>query len=125
MRAATDDPTNSVPDEVWAEAVRRAAVIRPPAEASVGSRAAVRAAAGSLGLSIPQIYRLVQRFRSHPVTASLLPLMPGNVKGARRLAPAVEAKLDAAVETIYPAKFIAAACQLLATKVLPPAVVRA
>ncbi len=67
----------------------------------MGSRAAVRAAAGSLGLSIPQIYRLVQRFRSHPVTASLLPLMPGNVKGARRLAPAVEAKLDAAVETIY------------------------
>src|SRR5208283_4875157 len=46
-------------------------------------------------------YRLVQNFRSQPLTASLLPLKRGRVKGSRRLDPKVEARIDEAVDAIY------------------------
>jgi putative transposase len=91
----------SASDEDWAEAVRRAAIIRPLSEARRCSKAVVQAAAKSLGLSIPRTYRLVQDFRSRPLTASLLPLKRGRVKGSRRLDPKVEARVDEAVDAIY------------------------
>jgi putative transposase len=95
------DALHSASDKDWAEAVRRAAIIRPLAEAQRCSKAAVQAAAKSLGLSIPRTYRLVQNFRSRPLTASLLPLKRGRVKGSRQLDPQVEAQIDAAVDAIY------------------------
>jgi putative transposase len=88
-------------DEDWAEAVRRAAIIRPLSEVRRCSKVVVQAAAKSLGLSIPRTYRLVQDFRSRPLTASLLPLKRGRVKGSRRLDPKVEARVDEAVDAIY------------------------
>src|SRR5208283_1255101 len=81
------DSPYSASDEDWAEAVRRAAIIRPLSGARRCSKAVVQAAARSLGLSIPRTYRLVQNFRSQPLTASLLPLKRGRVKGSRRLDP--------------------------------------
>ena len=92
----------SASDEDWAEAVRRAAIIRPLSEARRCSKAVVQAAARSLGLSISRTYRLVQDFRSHPLTASLLPLKRGRIKGTRRLDPKVEARIDEAVDAIWP-----------------------
>jgi hypothetical protein len=77
------DALHSASDKDWAEAVRRAAIIRPLSESQRCGKAAVQAAAKSLGLSIPRTYRLVQNFRSHPLTASLLPLKRGRVKGSR------------------------------------------
>jgi putative transposase len=62
---------------------------------------AVQDAARHLGLSIPQIYRLVRDFRSQPVTASMLSCRRGQMKGRRRLDPEVEARIEAAIETIY------------------------
>jgi len=84
-------------DEAWAEAVRREAVIRPLAAVPRLSKAAVDVAARSLGLSAPRVYGLLRVFRRQPVTASLLPTQPGPTKGTRRLAGAVEAKIDAAI----------------------------
>jgi putative transposase len=95
------DSLHGASDEDWAEAVRRAAIIRPLSEARRCSKAVVQAAAKSLGLSIPRTYRLVQKFRSRPLTASLLPLTRGRVKGSRRLDPKVEAHIDEAVDAIY------------------------
>src|SRR5271165_6196744 len=92
----------SASDEDWAEAVRRAAIIRPLSEARRCSKAVVQAAARSLGLSISRTYSLVQDFRSHPLTASLLPLKRGRIKGTRRLDPKVEARIDEAVDAIWP-----------------------
>lgn len=44
---------NDVPDEVWAEAVRRAAVVAPLAGGGRLTRARVRDTARGLGLSVP------------------------------------------------------------------------
>jgi putative transposase len=88
-------------DEAWAEAVRREAVIRPLAGAPRLSKAAIGVAARTLGLSAPRVYGLLRAFRQQPVTASLLPTRPGPTKGTRRLAGAIEAKIDAAIEAVY------------------------
>jgi len=56
-KAGTTRPDN-VPDEVWAEAVRRAAVVTPLARKDCLTRARVRDAARELGLSLPSAYRL-------------------------------------------------------------------
>src|SRR5690349_3794268 len=100
-RSGKIDSLHAASDEDWAEAVRRAAIIRPLSEARRCSKAVIQAAAKTLGLGIPRTYRLVQAFRSRPLTASLLPLKRGRVKGSRRLDPKVEAQIDAAVDAIY------------------------
>ena len=52
-------------------------------------------------MSVPRIYSLIRAFRSHPVTASMLPHPPGPAAGWRRLPPAVEAKVETAIDAIY------------------------
>jgi putative transposase len=101
VSSAKSSSSHAASEEDWAEAVRREAVIRPLAEAGRRGHVAVQDAARRLGLSIPQVYRLVRDFRGQPVTASMLPRRRGQVKGRRRLDPAVEARLEAALEAIY------------------------
>jgi putative transposase len=101
VRTSKARSAHSASDEDWAEAVRREAAIRPLTEAPLLGRLAVQAAAKSLGLSVPRIYSLIRAFRSHPVTASMLPHPPGPAAGWRRLPPAVEAKVETAIDAIY------------------------
>ena len=56
-KAGTTRP-DDVPDEVWAEAVRHAAVVAPLTRKDCLTRARVRDAARELGLSLPSAYRL-------------------------------------------------------------------
>ena len=100
-RASRQALVQAAAEADWAKAVEREAVIRPLAETSELGRAAVRAAAARLGLSVPRIYGLVRAFRCHPVTASLLPHPPGQPRGARRLASGIEARVEAAIAAIY------------------------
>jgi putative transposase len=88
-------------EKEWAEAVKKEAVIRPLAEGSKIGRAAVEAAAQALGLSVPRIYALVYAFRSQPATTSMLLRRPGQAAGARRLDPAIDALVEAAIGAIY------------------------
>ena len=90
-----------VSEAAWTEAVRREAVIRPLCAAPRLGKGAISAAMRDLGLSAPRIYALVRVFRRRPVTAALLPSKPGPLKGARWLSPAVEARIDSAIEAIY------------------------
>ena len=99
-RSASVRP-DAVPDEAWAEAVRRAGVIAPLAEEGRCTRAKVREASRTLGLSVQSTYRLLARYRETPVTASLVPATPGPVKGTRRLAPQVEGIIERAIEAVY------------------------
>jgi putative transposase len=94
-------PILQASDDDWAEAVRREAVIRPLAAMPRLGRSAVLAAAGILGLSEPRTYGLVRTFREQPVAASLLPRRTGPAKGLRRLDPAIERRVEAAIEGIY------------------------
>jgi putative transposase len=88
-------------DEDWAEAVQKEAVIRPLAERPKLSRACVLAAAHLLGLSVPRIYVLVRAFRDQPMTTSMLARRPGQLTGARRLDPAIDVLVEAAIDTIF------------------------
>ena len=89
-----------VPDEGWAEAVRRETVVRPLA-ATKTSRVAVTAAARDLGLSTAQLYQPIQAFRTQPVTRSLVATKPGPKQGARLLPEAVEQQIGQAIDAIY------------------------
>ncbi len=92
---------SGVPDEVWAEAVRRAAVVAPLAREGRLTRARMHDAARELGLSVPRAYRLIALYREVPVTASLVPTRPGPAKGTRRLPSGVEDIVERAIEASY------------------------
>ena len=101
VRRARHCSVHAASEADWAKAVRREAVIRPLAEAGRRGSVAVQDAARRLGLSVPQVYRLVRAFCGQPVTASMLSRKRGQAKGSRLLDPAVEARLEAALEAIY------------------------
>ena len=90
-----------IPEHDWSEAVRRERVVRPLAVAGINSRAAVKAAAGALGLSPTQVYRLITAFRDNPTTASLVVTRPGPKKGARLLPCNVEQRIEQAINDIF------------------------
>ncbi len=90
-----------VPEDAWAEAVRRETVVRALATAVSNTKATVEAAAVDLGLSAAQVYRLIIKFRASPVTASLIVTKPGPRKGARFLPGPVELQIDDAIEKIF------------------------
>ncbi|MBV1800328.1 Mu transposase C-terminal domain-containing protein [Siccirubricoccus sp. G192] len=94
-------PAHAIPDAAWAEAARREAVVRPLAAERWLGRAAVERAARSLGLSPTRIYGLVRAFRRHPVTAVLALSKLGPARGSRRLAPAMDARIEAAIDAVY------------------------
>jgi len=100
-RKASAARPDGVPDEVWAEAVSRAAVVAPLAAEDRLTRARVRDAARTLGLSVPSAYRLIALYRQNPVTASLVPHRPGPARGTRHLPPGVESIVEGAIEVVH------------------------
>jgi len=100
-RKASAARPDGVPDEVWAEAVGRAAVVAPLAAEDRLTRARVRDAARTLGLSVPSADRLIALYRQSPVTASLVPHRPGPAKGTRRLPPGVEGIVEGAIGAVH------------------------
>ena len=102
VRVAARPPAAlSVSDAAWAEAVRREAVIRPLAAEPRLGKAAIAETVQQLGLRAAQVYSLVRAFRAHPVTASLAPSRPGPAKGTRRLDPALDGQIEAAINAVY------------------------
>ena len=92
----------SVPDEVWAVAVRRAEVIGPLAAAGAVGAAAADAAAGELGLSRRQVYTLLGRWRAgEGVVSDLVPGASSGGRGGRRLPEAVEAVIQEVLGRSY------------------------
>lgn len=92
----------SVPDEVWAVAVRRSEVIGPLAAAGVVGAAAADAAAEELGLSRRQVYTLLGRRRAgEGVVSDLVPGASSGGRGGRRLPEAVEAVIQEVLGRAY------------------------
>ena len=100
-RAPSPGRPLDIPEADWSEAVRREATVRALAAADVNSRSAVHAAAASLGLSPAQVYRLIARFRRHPVTLSLVVTKPGPKKGVRLLPGEIELRIEEAIDTVF------------------------
>src|SRR4051794_41443029 len=90
-----------MPDGTWAEAVRRAVVIRPLTSETTSRPTAVQAAADALGISVSQVYRLVRAFPGRPLTQSLVLNKPGPRPGTRILPPEVELRIEDAIEAVF------------------------
>ena len=92
----------TVPDEVWAVAVRRAEVIGPLAEAGTAGEEAVEAAAEQLGISRRQVYVLLRRWREgQGVVSDLIPGRSSGGRGGQRLSAEVEAVIREVLRKHY------------------------
>lgn len=90
------------PEEAWREAEQRAALVRPLALMERCPRDRVAAAAGDLGLSVRQVYRLIERCRAADgALTALLRRKPTGGQGRSRLATASEAILRQLIEDVY------------------------
>lgn len=89
-------------EEAWQEAEQRAALIRPLALMERCPRDRVVAAAGDLGLSVRQVYRLIKRCRAAGgALTALLRRKPTGGQGRSRLTTASEAILRQLIEDVY------------------------
>ncbi len=92
----------TVPEEVWALAVRRAEVIGPLAEAGTAGAEAMEAAAEQLGISRRQVYVLLRRWREgQGVVSDLLPGRSSGGRGGQRLSAEVEAVIREVLRKHY------------------------
>ena len=92
------------PEEDWEEACRREEEIRrliAQERSGVIGRAAVGEAAAKLGISVTNLYRLIQRFREDRRVSVLLPRKAGRPVGTRYVSEDVEAIIQAAVREVY------------------------
>ena len=90
-----------VDDDRWREAVAREAIIRPLATGGPLTPREVKTACRALGLRRARLYALIERYRSDPVTSSMLVGKPGPSRGARHLVPEVEAVIEEAIGNYY------------------------
>jgi len=91
-------------EAAWAEARRRAAVIRPLAEANTLSANVAAGAGRILGLSERTIYTLVKRWRETDGSIPALIAAPSNRKRPDRLSEKVERLVNAAISKMYMSK---------------------
>lgn len=92
----------SVPEEMWALAVRRAEVIGRLARGAVVGLGAADAAAAELGVSRRQVYLLLGRWRAgEGVVSDLLPRRSSGGRGREHLPAEVEAVMRDVVQTRY------------------------
>jgi putative transposase len=91
----------NVDDAKWREAVAREAIIRPLASQGRLSPVDIDAACRALGLRRARLYALIERFRTAPVTSSLVAAAPGPTRGARHLSDDLEALIEEAIRSNY------------------------
>jgi putative transposase len=92
-------------DAAWAEARRRAEVIRPIAvQETVASTVAAEAAL-KLGVTDRTVYEFIKRWReSDGSLLALLPMTSSGGKGQTRLLPEVEQLMSSVISTMYLSK---------------------
>ena len=91
----------SAPAAEWEQARNRERLIRPLAEQPSATRADVEVAAKELGLSRSFTYKLIARYKRHPVVSSLLSAKRGRPAESRILNQDKETILDDAIQDFY------------------------
>ena len=91
----------TVDDGVWLKAVSREQVIRPLALLPRLSPLDVGAACRELKIGRTRFYTLLNRYRTSPVTSSLLANIPGPPRGKTLLSPDIEAIIQTAIRDTY------------------------
>jgi putative transposase len=85
----------------WTKAQERESIIRDSLQGDGSTTMRVEAAAKTLGLSTRTVRRLITRYTASAQTTSLIAHPPGPKKSYRRLSPALERIIDAAIRTHY------------------------
>ncbi len=95
---------DSVPDEDWDAAVRKAAVLAPLAELESYTTEQIDKAAVSLQLSRPTVYRWLAHYKQDREASSLLPETRGRKRGSTQLSRARERIVQEAIRgfLLYP-----------------------
>lgn len=103
-----------LPDKIWQEAERRAAMIRPLVTMSAVPATLAREVAIKLSISERTVYRLIQRFRqSGGLLTALAPNVSSGGRGKSRLSPLVEQIIAITIDEIWlskqkpPAEYVA------------------
>jgi putative transposase len=99
MVKRSDKLTSS--EAAWTKAVTREMLIRPLAAASRIPAAKFARACRELNLKRSRLYELIVAYRTAPMASSLLDVVPGQVKGGRRLSDQVESIIEAAIRGTY------------------------
>ena len=92
---------SSIDAAAWEDARRYLPIIRRLAEDRARTRVKILAAARELGCGPTHVYALLRRYSDDPRLTSLLPRARGRKAGVRRLNPAVEAMIEAAIDEFY------------------------
>jgi putative transposase len=95
------DTPREVDQAVWTKAQQREAAIRDALHGDGSMTTRIEAAAKTLGLSPRTVRRLIVRYTASAQTTSLIAHLRGPNKSHRRLGPAIERTIDAAIQTHY------------------------
>ena len=97
--------TARLPDKLWHEAERRAALIRPLATIPIVPAMLAQDVAMKLSISQRTVYRLIQRFReSGGLLTSLAPTPPSGGRGKSRLSPVIEQIITMTIKEMWLSK---------------------
>ena len=99
--AASEHDAQQLSDAHWAIAQHRLAVIRPLLERDHYGLHDVQAQAKASGYSTATLYRWLQHYQHSGLLSALVPCPRGASPGQRRLAPEVDAIIDATIEDCY------------------------
>lgn len=91
----------AIPEDVWAEARRRALAVRRIAAVELGRSDAVRQSAIELGLSERQLWRLIKDYESHQTVSGMRAQPTGRKVGTKVLDLAVERIIANKIDTYY------------------------
>lgn len=89
-KVLADTKLAKISDSTWHEAKRRADAAKRIAALQQGKSVAVEAEAKLLGLSVRQLWRLVEEYETHETISSLMPRTVGRKPGTRVLAEEVD-----------------------------------
>lgn len=97
-----EDGLLTLPEEAWAKARRRAAVIMPLAEQRTVTRSEAEAAGKKLGVSSRIVYKLIARCRSgEGLLTDLAPRVSSGGKGKTRIETDIEKIVDDVIKSFY------------------------
>lgn len=88
-------------EEAWAEAQRRAAVLAPLINMDRPSKSLIVNAGKQLGVDVVTVYRWLKRWRQDGSLNSLAPQTPNGGRGKSRLLPEVEAVLSQSIQELF------------------------
>jgi putative transposase len=95
-----DRELSQIPDEEWAEAVRRYNIIKPIL-ADPGNGELLKIISKEAGINFVTLYRWLNRYNQTGTVSSLLTIKKDGGRGKGRLTPEIEAIIKITIDDVY------------------------